>query len=77
MQVSGEGRIKGTLPTLKHLLDKGAKSIVMISHLGRPDGQANKKVRCVRAPCARERSARLTSLATPLPPPPLPLPVLW
>jgi phosphoglycerate kinase len=42
-KVTGEGRIKGTLPTLKYLLDKGARSIVMISHLGRPDGQANKK----------------------------------
>jgi 3-phosphoglycerate kinase len=43
LQVTGEGRIKGTLPTLQYLLDKGAKSIVLISHLGRPDGKPNKK----------------------------------
>lgn len=31
-------RIKATLPTLNHLLDRGCK-VVIISHLGSPDGQ--------------------------------------
>jgi len=40
---TGEGmvntaRIDGALPTIKAVLDKGAKSVVLASHLGRPDG---------------------------------------
>lgn len=34
-------RIDGALPTIKHCLDAGAKSVVLCSHLGRPDGQVN------------------------------------
>lgn len=26
------------MPTIKHCLDHGAKSVVLMSHLGRPDG---------------------------------------
>ena len=36
-------RIDAALPTIKYALDKGAKSVVLMSHLGRPDGQANPK----------------------------------
>ena len=44
-----EGKIKDTnrideaLPTIRHALDQGAKVVVLMSHLGRPDGQPNKK----------------------------------
>jgi phosphoglycerate kinase len=31
-------RIESTIPTIKYLLDHGAKSIALLSHLGRPDG---------------------------------------
>jgi len=31
-------RIKAAVPTIKYCLDKGAKSVVLMSHLGRPDG---------------------------------------
>ena len=31
------------IPTIKYALDKGAKSVVLMSHLGRPDGQRNEK----------------------------------
>lgn len=31
-------RIRASLPTLKYLLDHGAKRLILISHLGRPDG---------------------------------------
>ncbi|VEL31790.1 unnamed protein product, partial [Protopolystoma xenopodis] len=31
-------RIVAAIPTIKHVLDKGAKSVVLMSHLGRPDG---------------------------------------
>merc|ERR1712019_78259 len=34
----GTQRIDGALPTIKAVLDKGAKSVVLASHLGRPDG---------------------------------------
>src|SRR5688572_15529585 len=37
-KVSDDARIVATLPTIKHLVDKGAR-IVLGSHLGRPDGQ--------------------------------------
>lgn len=31
------------IPTVKHALEKGAKSIVLMSHLGRPNGMPNEK----------------------------------
>jgi phosphoglycerate kinase len=31
-------RITETLPTINYCLEQGAKSIVLMSHLGRPDG---------------------------------------
>ena len=31
------------MPTIKYCLDKGAKSVVLMSHLGRPDGMVNAK----------------------------------
>eukprot|EP00455_Lapot_gusevi_P016831 TRINITY_DN187_c0_g1_i2.p2 TRINITY_DN187_c0_g1~~TRINITY_DN187_c0_g1_i2.p2 ORF type:complete len:429 (-),score=222.73 TRINITY_DN187_c0_g1_i2:146-1432(-) len=43
LKVGDPTRIVATLPTLKHILQNGAKSIVLMSHLGRPDGKPNKK----------------------------------
>jgi len=37
-KITDDARITATLPTLKHLIDRGAR-IVLGSHLGRPDGQ--------------------------------------
>ena len=37
--ITNTARIEGALPTIKQCLDKGAKAIVLMSHLGRPDGQ--------------------------------------
>lgn len=31
-------RIKAAVPSIQHCLDHGAKSVVLMSHLGRPDG---------------------------------------
>ena len=38
--ITDDGRIQAALPTLKKLLDAGAK-IVIVAHLGRPKGQVN------------------------------------
>lgn len=37
-KVDNDLRIRASLPTLKYLLDHGAKRLILISHLGRPDG---------------------------------------
>lgn len=31
------------MPTIKYAIDHGAKAVILMSHLGRPDGQANPK----------------------------------
>lgn len=41
--ITNNQRIVAALDSVKYALDKGAKSVVLMSHLGRPDGQANKK----------------------------------
>lgn len=42
-QVKDKQRIEGALPTIKYVLDKGAKAVVLVSHLGRPDGKRVEK----------------------------------
>jgi phosphoglycerate kinase len=39
-EISNTQRIDAALPTIRHLLDAGAKSVVLMSHLGRPEGRA-------------------------------------
>jgi len=41
--ITNTQRIDAALPTVKFCLDKGAKSVVLCSHLGRPDGCAVSK----------------------------------
>ncbi|KAF9795359.1 hypothetical protein SFRURICE_004731 [Spodoptera frugiperda] len=41
--ITNNQRIVAALDSVKYALDKGAKSVVLMSHLGRPDGQANLK----------------------------------
>jgi phosphoglycerate kinase len=41
--VTNSQRIAGAVPTIKYAIDHGAKAVILMSHLGRPDGQANPK----------------------------------
>lgn len=41
--ITNTARIDGAMPTIQYCLDKGAKSVVLMSHLGRPDGSKVEK----------------------------------
>ena len=41
--ITNTARIDAAIPTIKHALEKGAKSVVLCSHLGRPNGEKNPK----------------------------------
>ena len=55
-QITDDTRIVASLPTIQYLLDRGA-SVVLMSHLGRPDGQVVEKLRL--DPVARRLSELL------------------
>lgn len=42
-KITNNQRIVAALDTVKYVLEKGAKSVVLMSHLGRPDGSKNLK----------------------------------
>ncbi|MBF0298583.1 MAG: phosphoglycerate kinase [Oligoflexia bacterium] len=42
-KITDTTRIDSALPTIKYILDNGASKLIMMSHLGRPDGQINPK----------------------------------
>jgi phosphoglycerate kinase len=39
LNITDDTRIRSTIPTLKYILEHGAKKLVLMSHLGRPDGK--------------------------------------
>ncbi len=39
LNITDDIRIQATLPTIKYILEHGAKKLVIMSHLGRPDGK--------------------------------------
>ncbi len=51
LNITDDIRIRAALPTIKYALDNGAK-VILMSHLGRPDGKVNEKMRL--APCAKQ-----------------------
>jgi phosphoglycerate kinase len=42
-KITNNQRIVGALPTIKYCLENGAKAVVLMSHLGRPDGKRVEK----------------------------------
>ncbi len=41
LAITNPARIVGALPSIEHALKSGARSVVLASHLGRPDGRRN------------------------------------
>ena len=41
--ITNNARIVAALPSIKYALEKNSKSVVLCSHLGRPDGKRNEK----------------------------------
>ena len=39
LNITDDTRIRATLPTIKYILDHGSKKLILMSHLGRPDGK--------------------------------------
>ncbi|KAG0006336.1 phosphoglycerate kinase [Entomortierella chlamydospora] len=56
-KISNNARIVAAIPTIKYALDHGAASVVLMSHLGRPDGKVVEKYSL--APVAKELSSLL------------------
>ncbi|KAJ8653979.1 phosphoglycerate kinase 2 [Lichtheimia ornata] len=42
-KITNNNRIVQALPTIKYALDQGAAAVILMSHLGRPNGQVQKK----------------------------------
>ena len=42
-EITNNARIVAAVPSVKFCLEKNAKSVVLCSHLGRPDGKPNAK----------------------------------
>lgn len=58
-KISNTQRIDAALPTIEHILGNGAKSVVLMSHLGRPDGQKVDEFSLAPvADCLREKLSR-------------------
>jgi len=60
--ITNTQRIDAALPTIKHCLDKGCKSVVLCSHLCRPDGAKIEKFSL--APVAKELEKKLEKTVT-------------
>ena len=47
-QITDDTRIRAAIPTIKYLVDKGAK-VILVSHLGRPKSGPDDKLRLRRS----------------------------
>ena len=61
-KVENDKRLRASLPSIRYVLDQGA-SLVLMSHLGRPDGQQQAKYSLSAAPTPPRRPARRSSRA--------------
>jgi len=43
LNITDDTRIRATIPTIKYILEKKAKKLILMSHLGRPDGKVVEK----------------------------------
>jgi phosphoglycerate kinase len=66
-RVADDFRVRATLPTIRELLDRGARQVVVCSHLGRPKGRPDPRLSL--APVARLLQEAL-GLPVPLAPTP-------
>ncbi|MBI4439288.1 phosphoglycerate kinase [Candidatus Woesearchaeota archaeon] len=57
--VSDDERIRASIPTIRALLDGGASKVILMSHLGRPDGRVVEGLRMARV---AERLERLIGI---------------
>jgi len=57
-KITNPARIVGALPTIKYALEKGAAAVILMSHLGRPDGK--KVAKFSLKPVATELSSLLS-----------------
>ena len=64
-QVTSDFRLRAALPTIQYLIDRQANHIILISHLGRPKGQADPALSL--APVAQELSLLLNRPVTFIP----------
>lgn len=60
--ITNPARIVAAVPSIQYCLDNGAKSVVLCSHLGRPDGNRNMKF--TLAPVAEELKKQLNREVT-------------
>ncbi|MCM8773239.1 MAG: phosphoglycerate kinase, partial [Candidatus Omnitrophica bacterium] len=44
-RITDDARIREALPTIKYILEKGAKKVILMSHLGRPQGKVVESMR--------------------------------
>lgn len=61
-KITNPARIVAALPTIKYALENGAKTVVLMSHLGRPDGKVVAKYSL--APVAKELESLLSKPVT-------------
>nr|KAJ3422214.1 phosphoglycerate kinase [Polyrhizophydium stewartii] len=61
-KISNNQRIVAALPTIQHVIEHGARSVVLMSHLGRPDGKVVPKL--TLKPVADELSRLLSKPVT-------------
>ncbi len=45
LSITDDARIRASLPTIKYIQDRGARKIILMSHLGRPKGKIEEKYR--------------------------------